>query len=139
MSDIFSKRKRSQLMATIRSRGNKRTEGALVVLLRRHKIFGWRRHLPVFGRPDFIFPKLRLAIFVDGCFWHGCALHGTMPKHNETYWHAKLARNKVRDRLVTRTLRAQNWRVVRIWEHELCRHNEERLIAKLRRAVFPVT
>ncbi len=85
-------------------------------------------------RPDFVFPKLRLAIFVDGCFWHGCPKHETRPQNNAAFWRKKFARNKARDRLVTRTLRQNGWRVLRIWEHELARKREARLVARLRRA-----
>lgn len=136
MSDVFTKGKRSLVMAAIRSRGNKDTEVALALLLRRHKITGWRRHIPLFGRPDFIFPKLRLAIFVDGCFWHGCPQHGTKPKNNAEFWMKKLTSNQARDRLVTRTLRGRGWRVVRVWEHELRQKNQARLITKLQRLVL---
>jgi len=65
---------------------------------------GARRLLRV--KVDFVFPTLKLAIFVDGCFWHGCPKHATQPANNRVFWKNKLARNKVRDRLVTRTLRA---------------------------------
>ena len=122
MSDVFSKAKRSEVMSRIRSRGNKDTELALVKLFRRHKITGWRRHLHMFGKPDFVFLKARLAIFVDGCFWHGCPRHGTKPKTNAAFWRRKLAVNKDRDRLVSRILRAYGWQVVRIWECSLQKH-----------------
>ena len=72
-------------------------------------------------RPDFVFRKQRTVIFVDGCFWHGCPKHATRPANNRVFWRRKLAGNKTRDRVVTRTLRAQGWRVLRIWEHELQR------------------
>ncbi len=84
-------------------------------------------------RPDFVFPKLRLAVFVDGCFWHGCPRHATKPRHNAAFWRRKLAANRTRDRRVNRTLRAAGWRVLRIWEHELAKRNERRLAARLRR------
>jgi DNA mismatch endonuclease (patch repair protein) len=122
-------------MSRIRSCGNKDTELALAKLLRRNKITGWRRHQPIFGKPDFIFPKLKFALFVDGCFWHGCPKHATKPKNNRTFWHRKLTANKVRDRLVTRTLRKAGWRVLRIWEHELAGKNEARLLNRIRRAL----
>ena len=86
-------------------------------------------------RPDFVFPKLRLAVFVDGCFWHCCPMHATKPRHNATFWRRKLATNKARDRLVTRTLRSANWRVLRLWEHELARKREARLLRRIRRAL----
>ncbi len=69
--DKFAGLPRSELMSRIRARGNKKTELALVTLLRTNRITGWRRHQPLLGRPDFIFRKRRLAVFVDGCFWHG--------------------------------------------------------------------
>jgi len=72
-------------------------------------------------RPDFVFPKLRLAVFVDGCFWHCCPKHTTKPKNNRAFWQRKLASNRARDALVTRTLRRAGWRVLRVWEHELAK------------------
>jgi DNA mismatch endonuclease (patch repair protein) len=135
MSDIFTKSKRSFVMSRIRSRGNKDTEVALVKLFRRNKINGWRRHQKIFGRPDFIFPRSKLAVFVDGCFWHGCPKHGAKPKGNRTFWKNKFARNKARDVLVTRALRRANWRVLRIWEHELAKKNEARLLRRIQRAL----
>src|ERR1700690_4266974 len=121
-------------MSRIRGRGNKDTEVALAKLLRRHGIKGWRRHQLIFGKPDFIFPKFRLAVFVDGCFWHGCPKHATKPKNNRAFWRRKLSANKKRDRLVNQTLRARGWRVLRIWEHELARKNAPRLARRLLRS-----
>jgi DNA mismatch endonuclease Vsr len=72
-------------------------------------------------RPDFVFRRTQLAIFVDGCFWHGCPKHATKPANNRAFWKKKLAGNKIRDRVVNRTLRRAGWRVIRIWEHELQR------------------
>jgi DNA mismatch endonuclease (patch repair protein) len=135
MPDVFTKAKRSEVMSRIRGRGNKDTEITLAKLLRRYRITGWRRNKKIFGKPDFIFQKLKLAIFVDGCFWHGCSKHGTQPRGNRSFWKNKFVRNKTRDRLVTRTLRAQGWRVLRIWEHELSRKNEVRLLKRLQWAL----
>ena len=119
-------------MARIRSRGNKATELRLIAIFRAHNIAGWRRHRPLFGKPDFVFPALKLAVFVDGCFWHGCPIHGTKPKTNAAFWRRKISTNRMRDRLVTRTLRSRGWRVLRIWEHELRRRSEARLLRRLR-------
>jgi DNA mismatch endonuclease, patch repair protein len=132
MSDVFTKAKRSEVMSRIRGRGNKDTELALAKLLRRHGITGWRRNQPVFGKPDFVFRQVRLALFVDGCFWHGCPKHATKPANNRAFWRRKLSSNKTRDRLVTRTLRKTGWRVLRIWEHELAKKNETRLVKRLK-------
>ena len=136
MPDVFSVAKRSEVMSRIRGRGNKGTELALAALFRRHRIIGWRRHRPVFGRPDFVFPKLRLAIFVDGCFWHCCAVHSKLPVNNREFWRAKLDGNQRRDRWVVRTLRARGWHVLRIWEHELSRKGETKLLRRIRRMLF---
>jgi DNA mismatch endonuclease (patch repair protein) len=119
MADVFSKRKRSQVMAAIRSKGNKATEMKLGSILRAQRIKGWRRHRPLPGKPDFIFRKQRLAVFVDGCFWHGCRWHCRMPQANRQYWQEKISRNVARDRATTRLLRATGWRVVRFWQHSL--------------------
>jgi DNA mismatch endonuclease (patch repair protein) len=119
MADVFSKAKRSQVMAAIRSKGNKDTEVCLARILRVGGISGWRRHVALPGRPDFVFQKDRVAVFVDGCFWHGCPQHGRKPDSNKRYWNAKIARNKARDRAVTLALKSAGWRVVRIWEHGL--------------------
>jgi len=135
LADVFTPAKRSEVMSRIRARGNKDTEQALVGLFRAHKITGWRRHQPVFGKPDFVFPKLRVAVFVDGCFWHGCPQHATMPKTNLAFWKKKLASNKARDRLVTRTLRKSGWHVLRIWEHDLRPKNQPNCLKRLRRLI----
>ena len=82
-------------------------------------------------KPDFVFRRGKTAVFVDGCFWHGCPEHGTQPKTNAAFWRGKISANRVRDRPVTRTLRAKGWKVVRIWEHELTRPNERKLIRRL--------
>jgi G:T-mismatch repair DNA endonuclease (very short patch repair protein) len=70
-------------------------------------------------RPDFVFRQVRLAIFVDGCFWHGCPKHATWPANLAAWWRRKIRGNQARDRLVNRSLRRAGWRVLRIWEHEL--------------------
>ncbi len=126
MADVFSKKKRSEVMAAIRSKGNKETEAVLAAIFRKNGIKGWRRHLEIVGKPDFLFPAYRLAIFVDGCFWHGCRWHGRKPDSNKAYWIAKLKKNKDRDRKVSHILRKRGWRVLRIWEHSL--KNEQRVI-----------
>ena len=135
MVDVFTKAKRSQVMSKIRGRGNKETEIAIKNLLRRHHITGWRRNQPVFGSPDFLFRMERVAVFIDGCFWHGCPHHCKTPASNRTFWEEKLAANKTRDRLVNRVLRKEGWRVLRIWGHELTRKNETRLVWRIKRSL----
>lgn len=143
MADVFSVAKRSEVMSRIRSRGNRATELALARLLRRLGITGWRRHFEIRitnsesrsfrVKPDFVFLKRRMALFVDGCFWHACPRHMTKPAGNATFWSKKLAANRLRDRKVNRILRRAGWRVLRIWEHEMVGKNEARLLGRLGR------
>lgn len=138
MPDVFTKTARSGVMA-----GERRIAGQAAVF-RRHGITGWRRQREIRSsrsearsfrvKPDFVFPKLRLAVFVDGCFWHGCPKHATWPSNRAAWWRLKIAGNQCRDALVTHTLRGAGWRVLRIWEHELARKQEARLLGRLRRA-----
>jgi DNA mismatch endonuclease, patch repair protein len=119
MTDVFSKSKRSHVMSKIRSHGNKDTELRLIQIFKRHRVVGWRRNQKIHGNPDFLFRRARVAIFVDGCFWHGCRTHFRLPRSNILYWKKKIGRNIRRDRNVNRILRSLGWGVVRIWEHEL--------------------
>ena len=123
MADVFSSEKRSEVMSKIRSAGNRSTEQKLASLLRLHKISGWRRNYPAFGKPDFVFPAFRIVVFVDGCFWHSCPLRGhcQIPKTRTEWWTNKLNRTRARDRKVVRVLRANGWAVARIWEHSLAK------------------
>lgn len=130
--DTFSPQKRSWIMAQVRSSGNRSTEKNLLTVLREHGIKGWRRGYPLFGKPDFVFPKERIVIFVDGCFWHGHPKKCRIPKTNMTYWKMKIARNMARDRLVTSTLRKKGWKVVRIWENSVKKLST---ISRLRKAL----
>jgi DNA mismatch endonuclease (patch repair protein) len=119
MPDVFTKEKRSEVMSRIRGHGNKATEVALAKLFRAHGITGWRRRQQHLGKPDFTFRRERVIVFVDGCFWHGCPKHSKIPVNNRAFWNRKLSGNKSRDKFVTRTLRKNGWRVLRIWEHDL--------------------
>jgi DNA mismatch endonuclease (patch repair protein) len=137
MADVFTAEKRSVVMSRIRASGNRDTELRLVRLLRESGIGGWRRNKKVFGKPDFIFPSRRVAIFVDGCFWHrhpGCRFCYT-PKSRMEFWLPKFERNIARDRLVTRTLRRADWKVVRIWECQLTSKKASYVLRRIRRAL----
>ena len=87
--DTFSRQKRSWIMAQVKSGGNRSTEARLIAVLREHAITGWRRRYPLIGKPDFVFPKARVAVFVDGCFWHGHPRKCRMPKAHRAYWETK--------------------------------------------------
>jgi len=120
VSDIFSAKKRSEIMGKVKSSKNKTTELRLIDFFKLNKIIGWRRNYKLFGKPDFTFPKLKITVFVDGCFWHGhnCGRNLT-PKQNGDYWSAKQTKNRERDLLVTSVLQEKGWEVIRIWECEL--------------------
>jgi len=110
---------RGELMSRIRSRGNASTELAMMAVLRRRRVTGWRRHAKMLGiRPDFVFRKTKIAVFVDGCFWHGCVTHCRVDRL-KPYWQTKITMNTVRDRTQEILLRHNGWKVVRIWEHDL--------------------
>ncbi|WP_106303641.1 very short patch repair endonuclease [Paraburkholderia sp. BL18I3N2] len=143
MVDIYNAQQRSRIMALIRGRGNKSTEATFVAILRAAALTGWRRHLeislkavhgqpvrqaqgirqgrrrPTTIRPDFVFRAAKLAVFLDGCFWHRCPMHYKAPTSNERYWREKINANVARDRRVDAALKSAGWRVLHLWEHEL--------------------
>jgi len=111
---------RSQLMSRIHSRGARSTERRFRMRLVRAGITDWVMHPKVFGTsPDIYFPQQRLAIFLDGCFWHFCPSCGHLPKTRQTFWQKKFVANKRRDRRDARRLKKHGVRVIRIWEHQL--------------------
>jgi DNA mismatch endonuclease Vsr len=111
---------RSRHMSSVKGKNNKSTERRLRAALVQAGIRGWRLHPSrVSGRPDFYFDREQLAVFVDGCFWHGCPLCGHFPKTNSAFWRAKIERNQERDREKTAKLEQEGIRVARLWEHEL--------------------
>lgn len=131
--DRFSKEKRSIIMAAIRSKHTKPE-----VLLRRalwEKGYRYRVHYGA-EKIDVAFPSKKLAIFVDGCFWHGCAIHSHIPKSNREYWLPKLKRNITRDAATTERLTVQGWIVLRFWEHEL-RNDISSVLSRIQEAIGP--
>lgn len=134
MVDVFSKRKRSRIMSRIRSSGSK-PERVLRDLVRRASGDAKLRYnypgLP--GSPDIVVFSMKLAIFMEGCFWHGCPRHGRIPKSNVKFWREKIARNKRRDRRNRAELRELGWTVWRIWEHDLRQDQLVRTGKNLRR------
>ena len=131
MSDIFSTEKRSAVMKAIKSRNTKTTELKMMEIFKELHITGWRRTYPLIGKPDFVFPKKRLVVFVDGCFWHGHDCRNVTPSDNAEFWDAKRDYNKRHDELVTQTLKSKNWTVIRVWECELKKRNKEKLLDKI--------
>lgn len=123
MSDVFSKEERSEIMRSVKSRNTKSTELAMVKLFKDNNITGWRRTYSVKGHPDFVFLDKRIAIFVDGCFWHGHDCRNTRPADHAEYWQKKRERNIQRDKETTERFQKRGWTVIRVWECELKKKN----------------
>lgn len=115
--DVLSPAQRKYCMSRIR--GINTTPEVLLRKALWVRRLRYRLRQKIIGRPDLVFPRLKLAIFVDGCFWHGCPRHGVLPKNNARFWATKLARNRARDRQVNKVLSSNGWKVVRFWEHEI--------------------
>jgi len=130
--DTFSAKKRSWIMAQVKSTGGRSTEKLFVTVLCESKIVGWRRRYPIFGKPDFAFPRKKVAVFIDGCFWHGHPQKCRVPQSNREYWVKKISRNVARDKLVTQTLKDKGWNVLRIWEDAVAKPST---VARLRKAL----
>lgn len=135
MADIFDKSKRSAIMQKVRSKNNKSTELKLIDLFKRNNITGWRRNYKVKGHPDFVFLNKKIAIFVDGCFWHGHDCRNTRPSDNAEYWDKKRERNILHDRQITNLFENRNWTVLRIWECELKKSNQQQTLERILKAL----
>ena len=131
MSDIFEPEKRSAIMSKVRSKGNKSTELKLIKYFKDNDIHGWRRGYKVKGHPDFVFLDHKIAIFVDGCFWHGHDCRNTRPTENAEYWQRKRECNMIHDREVNASFESRGWKVIRLWECELKNKNRDMLSYKL--------
>ena len=116
MTDVHTKKQRSYNMSKIRA-----SETKLELRLKKFlKNLGFiYQPKNVYGRPDFAHKKEKVAIFIDGCFWHKCPKHFTAPKSSEKFWKNKINRNAERDREVTKRLKRGGWKVIRVWEHDL--------------------
>ena len=135
MSDVFSKEKRSEIMKAVKSRNTKTTELNLITIFKELHITGWRRTYPLQGKPDFTFPKKKVIIFVDGCFWHGHDCRNITPKENSEFWDNKRKYNKAHDEEITKLLTMKGWTVIRIWECELKKKNRELLLNKIKKLI----
>ncbi len=129
--DRVTREVRSKIMASVRTSGGT-TERKMEKLLRLRGIHGYRKQWPVAGKPDFAWPKAKVALFVDGCFWHGCPRCNRPSKSNVEFWQTKVIANRRRDIRVSRRLRRDGWKVLRVWE---CAVEEKRTLSRIRRAV----
>lgn len=122
---------RSKIMAAVRTRHGT-AERRMEAVLRSNKLSGYRRQWPISGKPDYVWPKLRVALFIDGCFWHGCPCKRA-PKQNARYWREKVVSNRRRDARVGRRLREEGWSVLRVWE---CKIASLRTLTRIERALL---
>lgn len=128
MTDTLSEKQRSEIMRAVKSKGNKSTEIRLIKLFKLHRITGWRRNYKIIGHPDFVFPKNRVVVFADGCFWHGHNCRNVTPSNNAEYWKKKITKNVERDILITKLLTEKGWKVIRLWECEIKKSDIHKLL-----------
>jgi DNA mismatch endonuclease, patch repair protein len=110
---------RSKTMASIKGKHNRSTERQFRMALVRAGITRWKTHANLPGKPDIFFPRAKVAIFLDGCFWHGCSSCGHIPKTNSLFWQTKIGRNRERDRRNSILVKKEGITVIRVWEHSL--------------------
>ncbi len=116
--DVLTPEQRRKNMQNIRSRGTI-PERIIAGELKRHKIYFAANVKTIFGRPDFVFRRKKVAVFVDSDFWHGHRTRCVMPKSNTEFWERKIRRNRQRDREVSRVLKEDGWKVLRLWEYDV--------------------
>ncbi len=131
MADVLTKKQRSYNMAQIKSK-NTGPELALRKLLSKNKVRGYRLHSKIFGKPDLVFTKKRLSVFIDGCFWHKCPDCFVKPTSRTKFWKEKIRNNIKRDKEVNKFLEKNNWKFLRIWEHELKKNPEKACLRIIR-------
>ena len=135
LMDTRTPEKRRQIMQANRPSGNQSTELRLIQLFKQNNIKGWRRKYQITGHPDFVFLSARIAVFVDGCFWHGHNCRNLTPKSNKEYWTKKIHLNRLHDREINQKLRQKNWKVIRIWECELKQNKLHKIISDIQRSL----
>jgi len=118
MADVHTKKQRSYNMSMIKYRDTK-PEVSLRKLLFAHGVRGYRVHYKLLGKPDIVFPKKKIAVFIDGCFWHKCPKCFVKPQTNKKFWQEKINSNVERDKNVNKQLKKAGWKIIRIWEHDV--------------------
>ncbi len=118
MTDVLTRKQRSYCMSRIRAK-NTQPEFLLRQAISSAGIKGYRLHYKLTGKPDIVFPKRKITIFIDGCFWRKCPRCFTKPATNKRFWKRKIESNVKRDKFVNAELGKRGWRILRIWEHEV--------------------
>lgn len=129
MADNLTPKQRKLCMSRIKGKNTKPELKLRKALWKKGLRYRLNYNLP--GKPDLVFVKAKIAIFVDGCFWHGCPLHGSIPKSNHEFWTKKIKKNIERDKEVTKTLQQSGWTVLRFWTHDL-KENFDSVITKVK-------
>lgn len=130
MTDVMTKAQRSFNMSQIK-RQNTKPELRLRKELASKRLTGYRIKSKLLGKPDIIYTKRKVVVFVDGCFWHKCPSCFRMPSTNTPFWNKKLSTNVKRDKLTNKRLRENGWKVIRVWEHDLRKKDINKTINKV--------
>lgn len=117
MADVLTSRQRSYCMSRIKGKNTKPEKRLRKALWARGYRYRVKNNL--YGKPDIVYHRKKLAVFVDGCFWHGCPEHYNRPATNAEFWLAKISGTKKRDQQVNKKLKKDGWRVIRFWEHDI--------------------
>jgi len=130
MTNNTASKERSRIMRAVKSKDSKIEVKVRSALWRLgFRFYKNKNDLP--GKPDIAFPKKKLVIFIDSCFWHGCPEHLRRPNSNQEYWNAKIARNRNRDFEVNAIYQNMGWKLLRVWEHELKKESFQNCINKI--------
>lgn len=124
MADVLTKKQRSFNMSRIKGR-NTSLELKMRNSIYKKGLRGYRLHPNLIGHPDLIFPKKKIAVFFDGCFWHKCSECFIKPVTRKIFWEEKISSNIKRDQVVNKKLRGAGWKVLRFWEHDIDRNSEK--------------
>jgi len=131
--DNLTPEQRKKNMSNIKSKDTL-PERLVEVYLKRKKIYVSRKYNNIIGKPDFIFRRKKVLLFVDSDFWHGHPKRCIMPKSNQEYWNKKILRNRERDKIVNKQLRQEGWTVIRVWEYDI-KKNVEQALRKVIKAI----
>lgn len=131
--DTVSKKRRSETMKAIKS-SDTLLEQSIGRVFTKAGYKYQKNVTKLVGKPDIVFPKQRVVIFLDSCFWHGCGQHCRFPNSNRVYWKDKIGRNKKRDKIVSRLYKDKEWKLLRFWEHEITK-NPKKVIMKIKKCL----
>lgn len=133
MADTISSERRSAVMRSVKSKNSSLERAVRSSLHRRGLRF--RLNYPVLGKPDIVFVRPKIVVFIDSCFWHGCPKHIRMPSSNKEYWTNKIARNIKRDAEVNSAYKQMDWKILRFWEHEI-KENLDRCVNIIEKTIL---